>query len=105
MTPERRNQILSKDVITTSELGELLDINRTYASNCMLNIKQKSDRLKLITGATIKGKCHVQDYLDYFGIDNTDRYGAYNGTPIEIRETVQEDKQRYRRSVCAYNED
>lgn len=105
MTPERRNEILSKDVITTSELAELLDINRTYASNCMLNIKQKSDRLKLITGKTVKGKCHIQDYLDYFGLNKTERYGNYNEKPAEIRVVNPEDTQRYRKSVCLYSGD
>lgn len=107
MTPERRNEILSKETITTAELAELLGVNRTYASTCMVNIKQKSDRLARITGETIKGKCHVQDYFDYFGLDaNSERYGKYNDKPVEIRTKHPDDfKKRWEltgSSVCEY---
>lgn len=107
MTPERRNEIFSKEVITSAELAELLEINRTYASILMFNIKQRSDRLAKITGETIKGKCHVQDYLEYFGLDmNLERYGKYNDKPIEVRSQRPEDFQkRYNiGSVCQYRE-
>lgn len=103
MTIERRNQILSKDVISTSELAELLGINETYASYCMGNIKRNSDRLAKITGKTIKGKCHVQDYLDFFGIDKSDRYGKCSTEPLNIR-VVESDDVQHRRSVCEYRE-
>ena len=103
MTIERRNQILSKDVISTSELAELLGVNRTYASYCMQNIKRNSDRLAKITGETIKGKCHVQDYLDFFGIEKPDRYGKYDGEPLKIR-MVESDEKKHFHSVCEYRE-
>ena len=104
MTPERRNEIFSKEVLTTAELAEILNINRTYASTLMFNIKQNSDRLKAITGMTIKGKCHIQDYLDYFELKDTDRYGHYNGQAIDVRHKRPEDFQKTWnfKSVCDY---
>ena len=107
MTPERRNEIFSKEVITTADLAELLEINRTYASICMFNIKQNSDRLSKITGETIKGKCHIQDYLDFFSLETVpERYGKYSDKPIEIRTKRPEDFQKRWNlgSVCEYRE-
>lgn len=109
MTPERRNEILSKETITTAELAELLEVNRTYASTCMVNIKLKSDRLAKITGETIKGRCHVQDYLDYFGLDaNAGRYGKFNDKVVDVRVTNPDDFKKHwnvNGSVCAYREE
>lgn len=69
MTYARREEILSKDVITTDELQELLALsNLPQASSKMSEIKRKvGDRLG------VKGKIHIEDYLEYFNI-KTDRY-------------------------------
>ena len=69
MTYARREEILSKDVITTDELQELLGLsNLPQASSKMSEIKRKvGDRLG------VKGKIHIEDYLEYFNI-KTDRY-------------------------------
>ena len=69
MTYARREEILSKDYITTQELQELLGYaNLPSASAKMSEIKRVvGDRLG------VKGKIHVEDYLAYFKI-KTDRY-------------------------------
>lgn len=69
MTFERREQIFSKDVITTSELQELMGYpNLPQASKKMGEIKRVvGDRLKE------QGKLHIEDYLEFFNI-KTDRY-------------------------------
>ena len=69
MTYARREEILSKDVITTDELQELLALsNLPQASSKMSEIKRKvGDRLG------VKGKIHIEDYLEHFNI-KTDRY-------------------------------
>ena len=69
MTYTEREQIFSKDYITTQELQVLLGYsNISGASAKMSEIKRVvGDRLG------IKGKIHTEDYLEYFKI-KTDRY-------------------------------
>lgn len=56
----RREEIFSKEFITTGELAELLGLDKCTASTVLNNIKRVTDRLG------IKGKIHVQDYIDYY---------------------------------------
>ena len=69
MTYARREEIFSKDVITTKELQEILGYtNETDASKKMQEIKRVvGDKLG------IKGKIHTEDYFEFFKI-KTDRY-------------------------------
>ena len=69
MTYLRREQIFSKDYITTQELQELLGFkNLASASQKMSEIRRiVGDRLK------IKGRIHTEDYFAFFNI-KTDRY-------------------------------
>lgn len=57
---KRYEEIMSKDSIRTCELAELLDVSICTASKIMSDIKAKSDRLNIF------GRCHTQDYLDFF---------------------------------------
>lgn len=60
MTYRRREEILSKESIRYTELAELLDVDESTASKKMQEIKRVvGDRLN------IKGRLHVQDYLDW----------------------------------------
>lgn len=63
MTPERRLEIFSKEVLTFSELGELLCVSNSTARKILTEIKTKNDRLGI---ATI---LHIQDYIDYYNLD------------------------------------
>ena len=65
----RREEIFSKDYITTQELQELLGfVDIAGASKKMSEIKRVvGDRLG------VKGKIHTEDYLEFFKI-KTDRY-------------------------------
>lgn len=69
MTYLRREEIFSKDYITTKELQELLGIkNISTASRKIMEIKRVvGDRLG------VKGKIHTEDYFDFFNV-KTDRY-------------------------------
>ena len=69
MTYARREEIFSKEAITTGELQELLGFNNlSDASSKMTEIKHVvGDRLG------VKGRLHIADYLEYFKI-KTDRY-------------------------------
>lgn len=64
MTYADRELIFSKDYITTQELADLLGIAYTKASTLLQQIKRRTgDRLG------IKGKLHIQDYLDYYHLN------------------------------------
>lgn len=70
MDYKRREEIFSKDHITTQELQELLGFKTLgEASSMMTKIRLKvGDRLG------IRGRIHTEDYFEYFGIKPTDRY-------------------------------
>lgn len=70
MDYKRREEIFSKDYITTRELQELLGYtNLSGASNKMMQMKRVTgDRLG------IKGRIHTEDYFAYFEIYPDDRY-------------------------------
>lgn len=64
MTYAEREEIFSKDYITTRELADLLGIAYTKASTLLQQIKRVTgDRLG------IKGKLHVQDYSDHYHLN------------------------------------
>ena len=68
MTYAEREKIFSKDAIRTSEIAELYDISLSEASQLVMQIKRTvGDR----TG--IKGRLHVQDYLDFFKLNGNDK--------------------------------
>ena len=69
MDYKRREEIFSKDHITTKEIQELLGFKTLgEASSMMTKIRLKvGDRLG------IRGRIHTEDYFAYFGI-STDRY-------------------------------
>ena len=96
MTYERREEIFSKDAITSAEVAELLSVSPTTANTIIRNIKFKyGDKLG------VSGKVLVDDYLRYFGVPQFDRYGRRvtdkdNDFEVRVRP---EDKQRRMFSV------
>lgn len=67
MTYAMREEIFSKEYLSIGDIQELLGLHYQDAARTMRNIKRRTDRLG------IRGKLHVQDYLDYFQIP-PDRY-------------------------------
>lgn len=68
MTFCEREEMFSKDVLTIKDVQQLMCMDYTTASQFILRVKRKvGDRLR------VSGKLHVQDYLDYIGVD-VDRY-------------------------------
>lgn len=67
MTYAMREEIFSKEYLTIGDVQELLGMSYDDAARTIRNIKRRTDRLG------IRGKLHVQDYLDYFKIP-PDRY-------------------------------
>ncbi len=67
MTYAMREEIFSKEYLSIEDIQELLGLHYQDAARTIRNIKRRTDRLG------IRGKLHVQDYLDYFQIP-PDRY-------------------------------
>lgn len=67
MTYAEREEIFSKEYLSIGDVQELLGMSYDDAARTIRNIKRRTDRLG------IRGKIHVQDYLDYFKVP-TDRY-------------------------------
>lgn len=67
MTYAMREEIFSKEYLSIKDIQELLGMKYQDAAKTMRDIKRRTDRLG------IRGKIHVQDYLDYFKIP-PDRY-------------------------------
>ena len=67
MTYAMREEIFSKEYLSIEDVQELLGMSYDDAARTIRNIKHRTDRLG------IRGKLHVQDYLDYFQIP-PDRY-------------------------------
>ena len=68
MTYQEREAIFAKDYITIPDIQLLLGYDYSKAAKTIRDIRRKTDRLKT------KGRIHVQDYLDYFGITSVERY-------------------------------
>lgn len=68
MTYSEREEIMSKDVMTTAELAKLLDCNIATASTTLGDIKTFIERNGGKPRITTRGKLHVQDYCDYYRI-------------------------------------
>lgn len=69
MTYAVREAIFSKEVLSIGDIMLICGMNYQAAAKLIRDIKRKCDRLGL------EGKLHVQDYLDYFGLDgNSNRY-------------------------------
>nr|DAH66726.1 MAG TPA: excisionase [Bacteriophage sp.] len=63
MTFQEREEIFAKDYLTADDIVKLLGVCQNRAYIIIRNIKRKTDRLG------IQGKIHVQDYIDYYGVD------------------------------------
>lgn len=67
MTYAHREEIFSKEYLSVKDVQELLGMSYQDAARTIRDIKRRTDRLG------IRGKLHIQDYLDYFEIP-PDRY-------------------------------
>lgn len=63
MTYEQRNTMFAKDTLSIADIQMLLGMSYNAAAAVIREIKRKTDRLH------IQGKIHVQDYIDYYGLD------------------------------------
>ncbi len=64
MTYDQREQILSKDVLSVSDVAILMGVTNKKASEIMCNIK-----MSISPRITARGKLHTQDYLDFYKLE------------------------------------
>ena len=80
MTYERREEIFSKEAISTPEMAELLGVSQSEASVKIKEMKRRAgDRLG------IKGRIHVQDYFEAMRITELERYKALEEEQVASR--------------------
>lgn len=104
MTVEEREKIFSKEVLNVTDIAKLFDCSERTAYDIIANIKLRYNRLadkSIRTG--FKGKVHVQDYLDCYGLDS--RSQRYCGGELGAETPDIPNGDRHRRyfypSVCA----
>ena len=68
MTYARREEIFSKETMTITEFGEVMNLSYQMAARTIRDIKRVSNRPQ------IQGKLLVEDYFDYYGITDKQRY-------------------------------
>ena len=85
MDYKRREEIFSKDHITTHEIQELLGFKTLCEASSMMT----KIRLKVGDRLGIRGRIHTEDYFEYFGITPTDRYNKPT-EDTEIPSVIQE---------------
>lgn len=74
MTYARREEIFSKEYISIADMQDLLGLSYNDAAIKIREIKRAIELSGQRVRLDIQGKLHVQDYLDYFRIDNAARY-------------------------------
>lgn len=84
MTYSRREEIFSKDYISIADMQDLLGMSYNDAAILIRNIKRSLEFSGAKVRLNVQGKLHVQDYLDYFNIDNPMRYAP--PSKIELSE-------------------
>ena len=77
MTYAEREEIFAKEVLDVKDIQKMFECDKGAAYKLIRRIRAGSaDRLG------IEGKCHIQDYIDYFKLPTIERYGR----KIEERE-------------------
>lgn len=70
MTYAEREQIFAKEILSADDIALLFDCDKGAAYKTIRKIRAGSaDRLG------VEGKCHVQDYMEFFKLPIFDRYG------------------------------
>ena len=68
MTYARREEIFSKETMSITEFGEVMNLNYQMAARVIRDIKKASNRPQ------IQGKLLVEDFFDYYSITDKQRY-------------------------------
>lgn len=73
MTYEEREKIFSKEVLSIKDIMQLFDICQSEASVLLSTMRRWAEANNSLR-VNIKGKIHIQDYLDYFKLSPVGRY-------------------------------
>ena len=68
MTYARREEIFSKETMSITEFGEVMNLSYQMAARVIREIKRTSNRPQ------IQGVLLMEDYFDYYGITDKQRY-------------------------------
>lgn len=68
MTYARREEIFSKETMSITEFGEVMNLSYQMAARVIRDIKRTSNRPQ------IQGVLFVEDFFDYYGITDKQRY-------------------------------
>lgn len=82
MTYSRREEIFSKDYISIADMQDLLGLGYADAAKLIRDIKRGLSFKGQTPRLDIQGKLHVQDYLDYFKIENPMRYAQPSSVKV-----------------------
>lgn len=63
---KRRDEIISKDVMTIDEICELMCCTKSQASTIINEIKNNLAKKGVEPRLNTRGKIHTQDYLDFY---------------------------------------
>lgn len=63
MTYQEREAIISKELLDKNDMAKLCGVAPCTALEIIQNIKRKKCRID------IAGRVHIQDYIEYFGLD------------------------------------
>ena len=68
MTYDRREQIFSKETMSITEFGEVMNLSYQVAARLIREIKRQSSRPQM------QGVLLIEDFFDYYGITDKQRY-------------------------------
>lgn len=74
MTYSRREEIFSKDTMSITEFGEVMNLSYQMAARKIREIKRTSERPQM------QGVLLVEDFFDFFHITDKQRYLNLEGT-------------------------
>ena len=74
MTMDERKEIFAKEYLSIDDICKLYDLVPSHASTFMGKIRKKlTIGMKQELRLDVRGRLHIQDYLDYIGV-KSDRY-------------------------------
>lgn len=83
MTYSKREEIFSKEFLTIRDIQDLYGLGYDDAAKMIRDIKKWCECKGSTPRLTIQGKLHTQDYFDYFGITNYERYMPVSRSIVE----------------------
>ncbi len=90
----KREEIFSKDYLSIQDIQDLLGLGYDDAAKMIREIKRSFALHGKSVRLNIQGKLHTQEYFDYFGITNYERYIPVSRC-TEEKEKIEKEVARY----------